>query len=74
MATRVAEYKGKCQGKRYVLWAENDKTWSVEKVWGAGIDGVIFKSEETWFRGYSEARAFLKGIGAKQTKSYGYEF
>ena len=55
MATRIADYEGKVQGRCYRLWKENDMSWSVEKVWGCGANGVIFRSENR-----DESEVFLR--------------
>ena len=68
MSVRMGDYKGKVQGKCYRLWRIGDSfheaKFEVEKIWGAGPNGVIFESEHTGREGYYEAKQFLKRIGA----------
>lgn len=67
---RIADYKGKVQGRCYRLWQSEEDTskatFQIEEVWGTGSCGVFWKSESTGIKGFSEAKRYLKGIGAER--------
>lgn len=70
MNKRIADYKGKVQGKCYRLWQigedTNTATFEIEQVWGAGANGVFWESEQTGLKGFNEAKRYLRSIRAER--------